>query len=118
VTSLTLIDPATNAPKFWTIGRDDGEVRVTYGRTGASGQTQINKAFGDALAAKRHAGVITPEGYRNGCRVTLRPRQPSSSLRGPCGPESTRSDSRPLPRCPADLAPFGECCTTGRQEFG
>ena len=78
--TLTLIDPATNASKFWTVERSGCEVHVTYGRIGTAGQTQV-KAFGDALAAKRHVGVMTPEKSRKGYRVTLGPRQSSPSLR-------------------------------------
>lgn len=78
--ALHLTDPATNASKFWVIERDGCEVHVTYGRIGTAGQTQV-KSFGDALAAKRHVGVMTPEKSRKGYRVTLGPCQSSPSLR-------------------------------------
>ena len=66
--TLTLIDPATNASKFWTVERDGCEVCVTYGRIGTTGQTQV-KGFGNVLAAEEHVGKMLLEKDRKGYRV-------------------------------------------------
>ena len=66
--SLTLVDPAANAAKFWTVERAGLEVHVTFGRIGTEGQTQV-KVFGRISDAVRHVEKMLLEKDRKGYRV-------------------------------------------------
>jgi predicted DNA-binding WGR domain protein len=83
-----LSDGSSN--KFWQISRDGAELRVTFGKIGTSGQTQLKDLVTEAAAIAEHDKLIkekTKKGY--------------AETGAPTAPDGAETKAAPAPAKPA-----------------